>query len=139
MTFSKPIGSVIFLLYFSQLTAVFVLTSQTFNDIDLPESQLPFYYNNFPKAVAQCLSNDSCKHRSLLQSDDYDGDKCWGYEPGCSFERSYSVPKCAAEKPTWIKSDEEYVNAFYDQGDFGEQFDYVCVLRQIGDYSSNLS
>lgn len=115
----KLITSVIILFYFNQLK-VFVRGSHSYNDIDLPESQLPYYYNNFPQVLKHCLNNDSCIHRTLLKRDDYDAKKCWGYESGCSFDHSYSTPKCADQKPSWIKTNEDHVNAFYEQGDFGK-------------------
>lgn len=116
MVFLKPIHSVILALSFSQLNAAFV---NSYNDVDLPESQLPYYFNNFPQAVEKCLNDERCKHRSWLQSGKYDKNKCWGYEPGCSIENAFSTPQCAEKLPSWIKTKEEYVNAFYEHGDFG--------------------
>lgn len=88
--------------------------------VDLPDSHLPYYFNKFPKVIEQCLSNSSCIYRALLESEDYDRKKCWGYEPQCEIEHRFSQPKCAEEKPVWIKTFDEYIKSFYYQADFGE-------------------
>lgn len=119
MEFYKFVVAVIYLYYY----LVLVSSNHSYNDnIDLPESHLPYYFNNFPQVIKQCLSNNSCIHQSLLKRDDYNMKKCWGYEQQCTFEHSFSVPKCAAEKPVWIKTKEDYINTFYEQADFGKSF-----------------
>lgn len=98
--------------------------------IDLPDSHLPFYFNKFPKVIEQCLSNSSCVYRTLLESDDYDRKKCWGYEmePHCEMEHAFSQPKCADEKPVWIKTYDEYIKTFYYQADFGKPYRFYCYF-----------
>lgn len=91
-----------------------------YNYVDLPESHLPYYFNRFPKVIEQCLSNSSCIYRKLLASNDYDVNKCWGYESNCQTANAFSRPKCIDEKPVWIPTHEEYVNTFYNQADFGD-------------------
>lgn len=119
MEFYKFVVAVIYL-YFNFANLVLVSSNYSYNDnIDLPESHLPYYFNNFPQVIKQCLNNNSCRYQSLLKSDDYNMKKCWGYESQCTFEHSFSTPKCGDRKPVWIKTREEYINAFYEQADFG--------------------
>lgn len=119
MDFIHNIFAVIFF-YLNFASLEFVCGEYDYNSIDLPESQLPYYFNSFPKVTEQCLSNSSCIYRTLLTSDDYDHRKCWGYEPNCSMENAFSIPKCSKDKPVWIKTFDEYVKTFYYQADFGE-------------------
>lgn len=118
------IHNIVAVIFFYSNFASLVLVSAYSDDnyVDLPESHLPYYFNSFPKVIEQCLSNSSCAYRTLLASDEYDRQKCWGYEAGCKPENAFSRPKCAAEKPTWIKTYDEYVKTFYDTADFGELF-----------------
>lgn len=98
-------------------------------DIDLPDSHLPYYFNKFPKVIEQCLSNSSCIYRTLLESVDYDRKKCWGYELHCVMENAFSQPKCAEEKPVWIKTFDEYIKTFYYQADFGVFYRFNCLFE----------
>lgn len=111
--------SVIFF-YYNFASLGFVCGEYDISSINLPESQLPFYFNSFPKVTEQCLSNRSCIYRTLLSSDDYNNRKCWGYEPHCSMENAFSTPECSKDKPIWIKTFEEYLKTFYYQADFGK-------------------
>lgn len=99
--------------------------------INLPESHLPYYFNKFPKVIEQCLSNSSCIYRTLLENADYDRKKCWGYEPHCEMEHAFSKPKCADEKPVWIKTYDEYNKTFYYQADFGEFYRFLLPFKLI--------
>lgn len=45
--------------------------------------------------------------------------RCWGYEQGCLEKNAYSNPVCNGDYKGWAKSNEEYVNRFYEQADFG--------------------
>lgn len=108
--------------YCSFISINSVYSEYDLNSIDLPESQLPYYFNSFPKVKEQCLRNSSCIYRTLLTSESYDDKKCWGYESMCSMENAFSMPDCSKDKPVWIKTFEEYVKTFYYQADFGESF-----------------
>lgn len=44
---------------------------------------------------------------------------CWGYEPNCKMQESYSMPSCPGEHRGWAKTKQEQFNIFYSQGDFG--------------------
>lgn len=117
MNFIYKIIAVI-VVHYNFASLLFVLSDHN-SYIDLPESHLPYYFNNFPQVIEQCLSNSSCIYRNLLTSDDYDRKKCWGYEQNCQMMNAFSQPKCAKEKPVWIQTYDEYVKNFYDQADFG--------------------
>lgn len=109
----------VILFYCIYVSLVFVTGNHDIDNVDLPESQLPYYFNSFPGVIQQCLSNSSCKYRTILSSDSYEAEKCWGYEAHCQPENAFSTPTCVKDKPIWIKSQEEYVKTFYDQADFG--------------------
>lgn len=129
LVFKKTIA-VIFVYSIFSILPVYS-TESLYNSINLPESHLPYYFNNFPKVLDECLSNKSCIYHELLNSPDYDPKKCWGYEPECELENAFSVPKCAAEKPAWVKDHETYLNTFYEQADFGyirNQINELMVL-----------
>lgn len=106
--------------YSSFISLHFVCGKYDVNSIDLPASQLPYYFNSFPKVMEECLSNNSCIYRTLLTSEQYDKKKCWGYEPHCSMDHAFSMPECSKDKPVWIKTFDEYVKTFYYQADFGK-------------------
>lgn len=112
----------VILFYCNFISFVFVLGDHGYNYVDLPKSHLPYYFNNFPQVIEQCLSNSSCVYRTMLTSDDYNRKKCWGYEPNCRQTDAFSQPKCAKDKPVWIPTYDEYVRTFYDQADFGKFF-----------------
>ena len=120
MNFLYKIVVAVIFVYCYCLSLDFVSADDGYNYVDLPESHLPYYFNNFPQVIEQCLSNSSCVYRKLLTSDDYDRKKCWGYERNCLMENAFSRPKCAEEKPVWINTYDEYVQNFYDQADFGK-------------------
>lgn len=109
--------AVIFICNFVNL--VIVSSDHSYNYVNLPESHMPYYFNSFPKVIDECLSNSSCIYRSLLNSDKYNADKCWGYEQKCKLNNAFSKPYCGGQKPAWIKTYDEYVGTFYDQADFG--------------------
>lgn len=116
MIFLKSINSVIFALYFSQLNTAF----GGYNDVDLPESHLPYYFNNNPEAIWNCWGDVRCKHRPWLEHAKYNKYKCWGYERDCTLENSFSIPQCSDQLPSRMKSKEHFVNTFYEQADFGK-------------------
>ncbi|XP_031623122.1 EGF domain-specific O-linked N-acetylglucosamine transferase [Contarinia nasturtii] len=130
MDFIHKIIAVIFF-YCNFISFVFVLGDYGYNYVDLPNSHLPYYFNNFPQVIQQCLSNSSCIYRGLLTSEDYNHNKCWGYERNCLATDAFSRPKCAKDKPVWIPTYDEYVKTFYDQADFGyvrNQINELMVL-----------
>lgn len=56
---------------------------------------------------------------------------CWGYEQGCKFQDSYSIPSCPGDHKGWVKTKQDQLNTFYTQGDFGyvrEQLQEMMVM-----------
>jgi hypothetical protein len=51
---------------------------------------------------------------------------CWGYEEGCKFQDSYSIPSCPGDHKGWVKTKADQLKTFYTQGDFG----YIQEQRQ---------
>lgn len=114
------LSSVIFF-YCKFAELVLVSSDHIYNYVNLPESHMIYYFNSFPKVIDECLTNNSCVYRSLLSSERYNSEKCWGYEPDCAIQNTFSQPKCLEKKPAWIRSHDAYMKTFYDQADFGKE------------------
>ncbi|XP_015604766.1 EGF domain-specific O-linked N-acetylglucosamine transferase isoform X2 [Cephus cinctus] len=102
-------GHLLFLL----LTFI-VVFSYNYTDIDLPEDQLKYYFNSFPKLAEMCRNDSSCPYKKYL-----DTKACWGYEEGCRKEDSYSIPHCPGDHKGWVATKKAQLDTFYAQGDFG--------------------
>lgn len=105
------ISVIFFYCKFAEL--VLVSSDHIYNYVNLPESHMPYYFNSFPNVIDECLRNNSCVYRSLLSSERNKSEKCWGYEPNCAMENSFSKPKCSEKAPT--------MKTFYNQADFGKE------------------
>lgn len=120
MDFITKIVAVIFLYCsFGSLVVAWSINDH----IDLPDSLLPYYFNRFPNEVERCLSNSTCIYRVYLKEKfpKLAKSKCWGYEENCNLENAFSQPVCLKEKPSWISTQDEYINTFYKQADFGKK------------------
>lgn len=95
-----------------------------FSDVDIPKEHMPFYFNNFPDIAKQCANDEDCMFKDAIKES-----RCWGYEQGCSKPQSYSSPVCNGDFKGWAKSNEEHVNRFYDQADFGYIKDRYREMR----------
>ncbi|XP_067003834.2 EGF domain-specific O-linked N-acetylglucosamine transferase isoform X2 [Anabrus simplex] len=97
-----------------------------FTDINLPKEHIPFYFKSFPAMAELCQNDESCPYKDQL-----DKDVCWGYEPGCKFQNSYSIPSCPGDHKGWVKTKQDQLNTFFVQGDFGyirEQIQEMMVM-----------
>jgi len=92
-----------------------------FTDINLPEEHMPYYFNSYHDIAEKCKLDAACPYKDLLN---HKG--CWGYEEGCKFQDSYSIPSCPGDHKGWVKTKADQLKTFYTQGDFG----YIQEQRQ---------
>lgn len=85
-----------------------------FTSINLPEEHLPYYFTNFPKEAERCQKDEGCPFKKHVGAD-----KCWGYEYNCKKPTPYFETSCNSHENNWLKSKEDALKIFYDQGDFG--------------------
>lgn len=67
----------------------------------------------------------------LLLQDQLNHKACWGYEQGCKFQDSYSIPSCPGDHKGWVKTKQDQLKTFHTQGDFGyvrEQLQEMMVM-----------
>lgn len=98
--------------------------NSNYSYIDLPETHLAYYFNNYPQVAVACRTDPNCPYRSwLLRNDDRKelSTRCWGYEDNCQAENSFAQPKCI---PNEYDDAPKLSNIFYKQADFGE-YDYI--------------
>ncbi|XP_006607155.1 EGF domain-specific O-linked N-acetylglucosamine transferase isoform X2 [Apis dorsata] len=102
--------------YSVTIVMVFAVTStySNYTDIDLPSDHIKYYYNYFPTVAEECRNNTACPYKGSL-----DTKACWGYEPNCKAENSFSVPQCPGDHRGWVTTKKAQVETFYAQGDFG--------------------
>ncbi|XP_006560370.1 EGF domain-specific O-linked N-acetylglucosamine transferase isoform X2 [Apis mellifera] len=98
------------------IVIVFAVTStySNYTDIDLPSDHIKYYFNYFPTVAQECRNNTVCPYKDSL-----DTKACWGYEPNCKAENSFSVPQCPGDHRGWVTTKKAQVETFYAQGDFG--------------------
>lgn len=100
--------------------------SDNFSFINLPEEHLPYYYSNYPDISKKCFADPDCPHKKYLNKN-----KCWGYEPHCTWDKQYSIPACPGDHKGWVKTKFDQQSTFYTQADFGfikEQFKEMMVI-----------
>ncbi|XP_031772944.1 EGF domain-specific O-linked N-acetylglucosamine transferase isoform X2 [Apis florea] len=102
--------------YSVTIAMVFAVTStySNYTDIDLPSDHIKYYFNYFPTVAEECRNNTACPYKDSL-----DTKACWGYEPNCKDENSFSVPQCPGDHRGWVTTKKAQVETFYAQGDFG--------------------
>ncbi|CAH1389195.1 unnamed protein product [Nezara viridula] len=111
-----------------------------YDNINLPKKHLPFFFSNFPQEAEKCKKDPSCPFKKYLGKN-----KCWGYEPNCKPENSFSRPACPGDHQGWVRSKFEQVNTFYKQGDFGyikeqlEELQTICKPTVQGESSLKCS
>ena len=66
--------------------------------INLPDSQLPFYFNTHPKMKKKCDKDDLCPYKRHLNST-----KCYGYEKHCkATSDKLMIGSCPGESRGWV-------------------------------------
>ncbi|CAL7950413.1 unnamed protein product [Xylocopa violacea] len=90
------------------------ITYGNYTDIDLPPDHIKYYFNSFPTVAEECRNNTVCPYKDSL-----DTKACWGYEPNCKAENSFSVPQCPGDHRGWVTTKKAQIETFYAQGDFG--------------------
>ncbi|XP_017766635.1 PREDICTED: EGF domain-specific O-linked N-acetylglucosamine transferase [Eufriesea mexicana] len=98
------------------IVLVFAVTAtySNYTDIDLPSDHIKYYFNSFPTVAEECRNNTACPYKDSL-----DTKACWGYEPNCKAENTFSVPQCPGDHRGWVTTKKAQVETFYAQGDFG--------------------
>ncbi|XP_060823909.1 EGF domain-specific O-linked N-acetylglucosamine transferase isoform X2 [Bombus pascuorum] len=102
--------------YSVTIVLVFAITQtySNYTEIDLPSDHIKYYFNSFPTVAEECRNNTACPYKGSL-----DTKACWGYEPNCKAENSFSVPQCPGDHRGWVTTKKAQVETFYAQGDFG--------------------
>ncbi|XP_033206078.2 EGF-domain O-GlcNAc transferase isoform X2 [Bombus vancouverensis nearcticus] len=102
--------------YSVTIVLVFAVTQtySNYTEIDLPPDHIKYYFNSFPTVAEECRNNTACPYKDSL-----DTKACWGYEPNCKAENSFSVPQCPGDHRGWVTTKKAQVETFYAQGDFG--------------------
>ncbi|XP_050591020.1 EGF domain-specific O-linked N-acetylglucosamine transferase isoform X2 [Bombus affinis] len=102
--------------YSVTIVLVFAITQtySNYTEIDLPPDHIKYYFNSFPTVAEECRNNTACPYKDSL-----DTKACWGYEPNCNAENSFSVPQCPGDHRGWVTTKKAQVETFYAQGDFG--------------------
>ncbi|XP_068980556.1 EGF domain-specific O-linked N-acetylglucosamine transferase isoform X2 [Bombus flavifrons] len=102
--------------YSVTIVLVFAVTQtySNYTEIDLPPDHIKYYFNSFPTVAEECRNNTACPYKDSL-----DTKACWGYEPDCKAENSFSVPQCPGDHRGWVTTKKAQVETFYAQGDFG--------------------
>lgn len=121
-----------FLILSSLLISSPCISSNNFSYINLPESHLSFYFNNYPNVAAACKLDKQCPYREWLNEPDriVSAKRCWGYEDNCQPENAFAQPKCDG-KGGGIGDEQKLINTFYAQADFGKYLLYVALIDQF--------
>ncbi|KRT78940.1 hypothetical protein AMK59_6657, partial [Oryctes borbonicus] len=98
------------------LLCVLLCESLAFNYsmIDLPYEHLQYYFSRFPELYKNCKADPECSY-----NEDFDLNRCWGYEYNCAAKNRYSTPHCPGDYKGWVKTKQDQINTFYAQADFG--------------------
>ncbi|XP_043506488.1 EGF domain-specific O-linked N-acetylglucosamine transferase isoform X2 [Frieseomelitta varia] len=91
-----------------------IATCSNYTNIDLPSDHIKYYFNSFPTVAEECRNNTACPYKDSL-----DTKACWGYEPDCKPENSFSIPQCPGDHRGWVTTKKAQIETFYAQGDFG--------------------
>ncbi|XP_014256588.1 EGF domain-specific O-linked N-acetylglucosamine transferase isoform X2 [Cimex lectularius] len=84
-------------------------------DVDLPDKHIPYYLFNDRGLAEKCLEDESCPWKDHAENEM----KCWGYEYKCQNHEVFSKHECPGAHKGWVRSKEEQMKTFYNQGDFG--------------------
>lgn len=85
-----------------------------YTNVNLPADHVKYYFNAFPTIAEQSRNDPDCPYKDSL-----DTKACWGYEPDCKAENSFSVPHCPGDHKGWVRTKEAQLDTFYAEGDFG--------------------
>ncbi|XP_076180397.1 EGF-domain O-GlcNAc transferase isoform X2 [Ptiloglossa arizonensis] len=96
------------------LVFTITVTHSNYTDIDLPPDHMKYYFNSFPTVAEECRNDTACPYKDSL-----DTKACWGYEPNCKAENSFSIPQCPGDHKGWVTTKKAQLDTFYAQGDFG--------------------
>ncbi|EFO24016.1 hypothetical protein LOAG_04468 [Loa loa] len=101
----------VLILFFSLATE----GSNLINSLYLPEEHIQYWVNRDNTVRNLCFKNERCRLKFAINNK-----HCWGYEPNCDPENSYSVRKAKCTKPSsWSRSStESQLEIFQKQGDF---------------------
>lgn len=99
------------LLFISQ---TFALNRLNLTSINLPSEHLQYYFSHFPEIYELCKGDPECSF-----GEDFELNKCWGYESDCDLKNRYSAPQCSGDYKGWVQSKQDQINTFYTQADFG--------------------
>lgn len=112
------------------LTKVFCDGNYDF--INLPDSHMPFYFNNYPAIANECKSKGTskCPYTKILQKLENNDDEnvkncCWGYETGCEQKNSFSNAICHENSFGWTTEPKtKPIDIFMQEADFGKKYKY---------------
>ncbi|GMS96359.1 hypothetical protein PENTCL1PPCAC_18534, partial [Pristionchus entomophagus] len=110
-----PISRMRRLLFFLLISIVF---SHWTDDFDLPPELLEYTIRNRPELRERCAKDPDCPISSSALSNG----RCWGHEPSCPFERSYSADRISCTLPVaqgQIQNRKVQHEHFFDQADWG--------------------
>ena len=74
-----------------------VLSTLAWERINLPDSQLPFYFNSNPKMKKKCAKDDLCPYKEFLNNT-----KCYGYEKECKPSDKLVIGSCPDDSRGWV-------------------------------------
>lgn len=97
-------------------------------DVQLPDEHMGPYFRSHPAAARSCQEDASCPYQRLLENGTA---QCWGYEPGCTRQQSYSWPVCTGDSAGWASGREQQEQLFFSQGDFGFVRDRRATLSVL--------
>lgn len=100
------------------ITDVFIDSDELLIDIDLPESHLSQYFNNWPDFAKKINETSNGLYKEFLSSEKYDREACWGYEHKC--KKPGLTHRCPGHHSGYVKSKEAQLEVFYAQTDFGK-------------------
>lgn len=115
------------------------LTKNAWNDLNLPEEHLPYFFTNNPDLKQRCLNDSKCPYKKLLQ--EQKTTPYWGYEANCSQKEKIDNINCPSDSKGWTKDKFSQKEFFWNGGDFGyikerkEEFKSFCVPQEKGDSS----
>jgi hypothetical protein len=81
----------------SFISTISVYCSKGWNRINLPDEQIPYYFNLKPRMKNKCANDDLCPYKHHLNST-----KCYGYEKNCKPEGKFNLIECPDDSKGWV-------------------------------------
>ncbi|XP_078596851.1 EGF domain-specific O-linked N-acetylglucosamine transferase-like [Branchiostoma floridae x Branchiostoma japonicum] len=112
--------------------------TQPLQDLNLPESHLPYFFSSHHALARACEQDDECPYK------EYIGKKvCWGYEKNCKKKNRFLNPTCTIANTGWGKAHtiEETADLFWKEADYGyvwerlQEMTVMCKPQGEGDSS----